>query len=248
MTNPIFSRAERLLGTDVMSRLSSLRVIIFGVGGVGSWCAEGLVRSGIAHLTIVDPDCVSTSNVNRQLMALSVNVGQPKVEVLRKRLLDINPSADIVALQQAYTAETADSFHLGDYDYVIDAIDSLSHKMDLILHATRRDLPCTLFSAMGAALKLDPSQIRASEFWKVDGCPLAAALRRRMRRQKRFPERRFTCVWSPEVQPNHGPDPDADPTSPLLPGKAQINGSLVHITAIVGFTLVSLVLRHAANI
>ena len=121
----IFSRSRRLLGDDVMDRLATARVIVFGVGGVGSWCAEALVRTGIRHLTIVDSDRVSVSNINRQLMATTRTVGQVKVDVLRERLLEINPDAEIDARQQIFTAETADSFHLEEYDYIIDAIDSL---------------------------------------------------------------------------------------------------------------------------
>ena len=243
MNDPFLNRAELLLGTDAIGRLGDARVILFGVGGVGSWCAEGLVRSGIGHLTIVDADNVSVSNINRQLMATSSTVGKPKVEVLRQRLTDINPRAEIVALQRVYDKDTAASFGVETYDYVVDAIDSLSNKMELILQATRKvdggRMP-VLFSAMGAALKRDPSQIRVSPFWEVDGCPLAAALRRRMRRQHRFPERKFRCVWSPEVLPNKGIAPATEEGSFL---KAQTNGSLVQITAIMGFTLASLVVN-----
>ncbi len=115
---PIFRRAELLLGDEVMSSIGQKRVIIFGVGGVGSWCAESLVRSGITHLTIVDSDRVCITNINRQLMATSKTVGQVKVEALKERLLSINPQAEITALQQIFTAETADSFDIGSYDYI----------------------------------------------------------------------------------------------------------------------------------
>ena len=124
------------MGDEAMNRIAGKRVIIFGVGGVGSWCAESLVRSGIRHLTIVDSDRVCITNINRQLMATSKTVGQVKVEALRERLLSINPSAEITALQQIFTAETADSFNIGSYDYIIDAIDSLKDKTLLILMAT----------------------------------------------------------------------------------------------------------------
>lgn len=125
----IFGRTELLLGEDVMQALSRMKVIIFGVGGVGSWCAEGLVRSGIKHLTIVDSDRVSITNVNRQLMATVKTVGQVKVEALKARLLEINPDAEIEAVQAIYCEETADSFDLDSYDYVIDAVDSLKTRL-----------------------------------------------------------------------------------------------------------------------
>ena len=172
----IFRRTELLLGDELMERLSSKRVIIFGVGGVGSWCAESLIRSGIRQLTIVDFDRVCVTNINRQLMATTKTVGQVKVDVLRERLLTINPAADITALQQVFTAETADSFDLDGYDYIIDAIDSLKDKSLLIQMACQTK--ARFFSSMGAALKMDPTRIQVTEFWKVQGDPLARALRR----------------------------------------------------------------------
>lgn len=235
-----FDRVELLLGQPTMERLAAVRVIIFGVGGVGSWCAESLIRSGVGHLTIVDSDCVCISNVGRQAMATTCTVGQPKVDALRDRLLQINPQADIEARQERFCAETAEDFHLEQYDYVIDCIDSLQDKLELILQTTSR--PAVFFSSMGAALKLDPTQVRVSEFWQVDGCPLAATLRRRMRRQKRFPGRKFQCVWSPEVLPNLG-TPSDQPRQGADLRKARVNGSLAHITAIYGFTLAGLVMR-----
>ena len=129
----IFQRTELLIGDEAMKRLSSKRVIIFGVGGVGSWCAESLIRSGIRQLTIVDSDVVCESNINRQLMATTKTIGQAKVDVLRERLLSINPNAEITALQQVFNEETAESFHIGNYDYVIDAIDSLKDKALFLL-------------------------------------------------------------------------------------------------------------------
>jgi tRNA A37 threonylcarbamoyladenosine dehydratase len=146
----IFRRSELLLGSEAMARIARKRVIIFGVGGVGSWCAESLVRSGIHQLTIVDADSVSVTNINRQLMATTKTVGQVKVDALKERLLSINPEAEITALQQVFTEETAEEFHLEDYDYIIDAIDSLKDKVALILSACKTN--AKLFSSMGAAL------------------------------------------------------------------------------------------------
>ena len=171
----LFNRAELLLGSDVMEAVVGTRAIVFGVGGVGSWCAECLVRSGVGKLTIVDSDRVCVTNINRQLMATTKTVGQVKVEVLKKRLLEINPDAEITALQKIYDQETADEFDLNQYDYIIDAIDSLKDKALLILRACQTR--AVFFSSMGAALKMDPTQIRVAEFWKVRGCPLGAALR-----------------------------------------------------------------------
>ena len=231
----IFRRAELLFGDEGMSRIAEKRVIIFGVGGVGSWCAESLVRSGIRKLTIVDSDCVSVTNINRQLMATTKTVGQVKVDALKERLLTINPSAEITALQQVFNAETASQFGLEEYDYIIDAIDSLKDKALLILLACQTK--AKLFSSMGAALKLDPTRIKTAEFWKVTGDPLARALRNRFKRDKQFPKRKFLCVYSDELLQNQKPiDPDD-----------KGNGSIVHITAIFGMMLAGLVIQDATK-
>ena len=137
LEDAIFRRSELLLGDEAMQLIGSKRVIIFGVGGVGSWCAESLILSGIRHLTIVDSDRVCITNINRQLMATTKTVGQVKVDVLKDRLLSINPKAEITALQKIFTEETAQSFDIGSYDYIIDAIDSLKDKALLIMMATR---------------------------------------------------------------------------------------------------------------
>ncbi len=217
-----------------MDQIARQRVILFGVGGVGSWCAEALVRSGILRLTIVDSDRVSITNINRQLMATTTTVGQVKVEAMKERLLTINPSAEITALQKIFSQETAEEFHLDSYDYIIDAIDSLKDKALLILMACRTK--ARFFSSMGAALKLDPTRIQVTEFWKVKGDPLARALRNKFKKEKLFPQRKFQCVYSDELLENKKPiDPDD-----------RGNGSLVHITAIFGFTLAGLVLQDAA--
>lgn len=218
------SRTALCVGDEGLERLRTTRVIIFGVGGVGSWCAEALVRSGIGHLTLVDPDCVELTNINRQLPALHSTVGRPKVDVMRERLLDINPEADIVARQERFTADTAAGFHIGEFDYVIDAIDIIADKMELILLTTAT--ASRLLSSMGAARKMDPLQVRVTEFWKVDGCPLAATLRKRMRKAQRFPERKFKCVWSPERNDRFEP-----------------KGTMMPVTAAFGLTLASLVVQ-----
>lgn len=255
----IFRRSELLLGDEVMARIAQKRVIIFGVGGVGSWCAESLVRSGIRDLTIVDSDRVCITNVNRQLMATAKTVGQVKVEALKERLLSINPRAAITALQKIYSQDTSGEFDLDNYDYVIDAIDSLKDKALLILLASRSK--AKLFSSMGAALKIDPTRIRVAEFWKVHGDPLARAIRKKFKKEGRLPEREFLCVYSDELLENRGhnatcgTDQCMCPKAKLGPGdpsllnhewcssKAQINGTMAHITAIFGFMLAGLVLE-----
>ena len=260
----IFRRAELLLGDEAMKRIAEKRVIIFGVGGVGSWCAESLVRSGFRHLTIVDSDRVCITNVNRQLMATMKTVGQVKVDALKERLLSINPKAEITALQKIFTEETAAEFDLGSYDYIIDAIDSLKDKALLILLACQTK--AKFFSSMGAALKMDPTRIRVTEFWKVQGDPLARALRNRFKKEKTFPRHKFQCVYSDELLKNLGhnatcgteqcmcPKAKNGPGDPNLlnhewcSSKAQINGTVSHITAIFGFMLAGLVMQDATTL
>ena len=232
------NRTELLLGADVLARLGEVRVALFGVGGVGSWCAEGLVRSGVKHLTLVDADRISPSNVNRQLMATPRTVGQVKVEALRERLLEIAPDAQIVPLQKVFSAATAEEFDLAGYDYILDAIDSLKDKGELILRATRT--PAVFFSSMGAALKIDPTQVRVAEFWNVCGCPLGAALRKKFKQNHTWPGHKFRCVYDEQVLPNRGYVAVSETD---LFNKAQINGSLAHITAIFGMTLCGLVVE-----
>ena len=259
----IFRRSELLLGNETMERIAQKRVIIFGVGGVGSWCAESLVRSGIRQLTIVDSDRVCITNINRQLMATAKTVGQVKVEALKERLLTINPQVEVTALQKIFTQETAASFDIDSYDYIIDAIDSLKDKALLILMACQSK--ARLFSSMGAALKMDPTRIRVTEFWKVKGDPLARALRKKFKSQGQFPKRKFQCVYSDELLTNRGhnatcgteqcicPKAKMGPGDPSLlnhewcSSKAQINGTMAHITAIFGFMLAGLVLQDVVN-
>lgn len=221
----IFQRSELLLGAEAMDRIAEKRVIVFGVGGVGSWCAESLVRSGIRHLTIVDSDSVCASNINRQLMATTETIGRVKVDVLKDRLLTINPAAEITAIHEFFTADTAESFHLDTYDYIIDAIDSLKDKTLLILMACQTE--AQFFSSMGAALKLDPTRIKVDEFWKIQGDPLARVLRKRFKREGQYSARKFQCVYSDE----------------LIEPQGEGKGSLVHITAIFGFMLAGLVIQ-----
>ncbi|MDO4335101.1 MAG: tRNA threonylcarbamoyladenosine dehydratase [Bacteroidales bacterium] len=235
MTRDIFDRTRLLVGDDAMQRIADARVIIFGVGGVGSWVAESLIRTGVGHLTLVDADCVDTTNVNRQMPATTLTIGEDKTEAARRRLLEINPDADINAIRMFYSADTAGQIDLSQYDYIVDAIDSLKDKALLILNATASGRK--FYSSMGAALKLDPTRIHTAEFWKVEGCPLARALRNKFKKTKEFPKRKFLCVYSDELLSNKGT------SSETCSYKASINGSLVHITAIFGFTIAGEIIK-----
>lgn len=231
-----------MLGTPMLDALAATKVAIFGLGGVGSWCAESLVRSGVGELLLVDSDRVAITNINRQLMATTKTVGEVKVEALAARLREINPEVRLTVRPEIYNEEHAARFALEEYDYVIDAIDSLSAKAALIRHAL--SIPTvTLFASMGAALKMDSFQIRATEFRKIEGDGLARALRQKFKKTGGFPSRKFTCVWSPEHRENRGDalQPDADDTWGAQ--KARLNGTVAHTTAIFGFALAGLVLQ-----
>ncbi|MBM4152218.1 MAG: tRNA threonylcarbamoyladenosine dehydratase [Kiritimatiellaceae bacterium] len=255
--HPSFHRTELLIGNTALQRLAAARVVLFGVGGVGSWCAEALIRSGVGHLTIVDNDVICVTNINRQLQATSKNIGKSKVETLKTRLLEIHPEADVTALQKVYNQETREEFALSSYDYVIDAIDSLSHKVDLI--ASAMEAGVTLFSAMGAANKLDATTIRVDSIWKSQGCRLAKFVRKRLR--SRGVTGDCLCVYSEEMLEAFEAVPAAcgsaqcfcpkqlDDEGNEVPSdvwchqKAQINGSMVHITGAFGFHLAGLVVQ-----
>jgi len=255
----IFQRTELLFGKDKMKVLSEKKVIIFGIGGVGSWCAESLVRSGIHKLTIVDSDRICITNINRQLQATCATVGQIKTEALKKHLLEINPKAEITALQKIYSAENYADFELDSYDFIIDAIDSVENKIHLIHTAT--NTKAMFFSSLGAALKIDPTRIKVEKFNQVNGCHLGRLLRKKMRRQG-YEVGDFLCVYSDELLENFQTDTTCGTSKCMCPkinssgtedelfnhewcsSKAVINGSLSHITAIYGFTLAGLVLQN----
>jgi len=231
--NQQYERVLPLLGTETFQRLSQVRIIIFGIGGVGSWCAESLIRSGIQNLTLVDFDVVSPSNINRQAPASFLTLGQAKVTVMRERLLTLSSNAKIKAINQELTPDNITNFQLNTYDFIIDAIDSVPSKTALLLAASKSN--ATVFSSMGAAGKTDISQIQVSEFWKVFGCPLAAALRQRMKKAQTFPNKKILCVFSPEHAPVLTPANDGPTT--------QTKGSLMHITASFGLRITQLILQ-----
>jgi tRNA A37 threonylcarbamoyladenosine dehydratase len=258
----IFQRTELLLGPDIMSDIGSKKVIIFGIGGVGSWCAESLIRSGIRNLTIVDSDRICVTNINRQLHATTETVGEVKTDALKNRLLSINPSAVITDIQKIYNKDNHDFFQLEQYDYIIDAIDSLGNKIHLIRMATRTN--AIFFSSMGASLKIDPTRIKVAEFWDVIGCPLGSIVRKKIRKGD-LPAKKFLCVYSEEMLESKGSgascgtDKCLCPKSKNAPGdseladhewcsqKAVINGTVAHITAIFGFTIAGLVIQDIYN-
>lgn len=257
-TPPIFHRAELLLGTTAMELLAHSRVAIFGIGGVGSWAAEALVRTGLGHLTLVDSDLVCITNANRQVQATAFNAGAVKVQALAERLLELSPNCKIEPVQKVYSWKTRHEWDFRRFDYVLDAIDSLSSKVDLI--ASADGAGATVFASMGAACKLDSTQVRVASIWKTENCPLARRVRRGLR-EIGF-EGSPLCVYSPEVVPNAGmatacgshaclcPKTSSEEDGPVhewCSHKAVINGSLVHVTAAFGMALAGLVVQNVVS-
>lgn len=255
----VFHRTAMLVGKPAMDRLHATRVAVFGVGGVGSWTAEALVRSGIEHLMIVDSDVVCATNVNRQVQATALNAGKSKVDELKKRLLDINPHAHIDARLAAYNDRTCGQFDLQGFDYVIDAIDSLVNKVLLIRQCLEAGV--TIYASMGAGAKLDPTGIRVAKLSETRMCPLARMVRKRLGRQRVTKD--FLCVYSEE--PPRDPAmatacgtgncacshvdrkaSEGDAESPdWCARKKRVNGTVVHVTGIFGFMLAGLVIQDA---
>lgn len=232
-------RVEMLLGPAALERIARARVILFGLGGVGSWCAEALVRSGITRITLVDPDVVAATNVNRQAQATSRNIGAPKADELRDRLLAVNPAAEITAINRAFNAESPESFTLADYDYVIDAIDNIDDKVLLIERC--RQSGGVLFSSMGAAAKRDPTRVRVAPLGETKQCPLARIVRRRLRAMG--VDDAFLCVYSDEPPLDGASEEEESPAGT----RKRINGALVQVTAVFGFTLAGLVINDLAD-
>lgn len=227
--SPLFDRLQILTGPEALARLATRKVAIFGLGGVGSWAAEGLVRSGVGHVTLVDSDVVDITNVNRQLQTHPGNVGQPKATELQQRLQMINPACSLLAVQGFYRPENAASFRLEAYDYVLDCIDSVPSKVDLIMRAHRAGTK--VYASMGAAFKLDPTRIRTGSIWKTEGCALARIIRRRLREAGFIGT--VQTVYSPENLPVT---------------ERRVNGSAVFVTACFGMALAGLVVRDTATI
>ena len=212
-----FSRSRALLGESAFSRLAAAQVVVFGVGGVGSWCAEALVRTGVGAITVMDDDLVAESNVNRQCPATSLTIGSPKTEAMKARLKSINPNCVVEARQERF--ERFDG--PWKYDLIVDAIDSVGCKAELILGATERGIP--IVSSMGAALRTDPTKVVVRRFDRVEGDGLARALRQRFKKLGRFPAAPFSCVCSTEP--------------PVKRMDSTEKGSLMTVTATFGMCL-----------
>jgi tRNA A37 threonylcarbamoyladenosine dehydratase len=257
------NRTELVLGRPAMERLASARVAVFGLGGVGSWCAEALLRSGMGRLTLIDSDIVCATNANRQVQANSGNLGRPKAGELARRFREIDPEARIEAVEAAFTRENQGRFGIESFDYVVDAIDSVSNKLALIELCLRSGRK--FVSSMGAGARSDPLQVKAGKLSDTKNCSLARVVRQGLRKSRLRTD--FLCVYSLETpvkpkgdalgcSPGCPCDCDrlkeggraADKDSDWSARKRQINGSLVQVTGSFGFAISSLILRDAAGI
>lgn len=239
-----FSRSALLLGEEAINRLSEAEIAVFGVGGVGGHCVEALARSGIGALHLYDDDTVSRSNLNRQIAALHSTLGMPKAQVMAERVRDINPACDVQAIRMFYLPSNADDVDLSRYDYVVDCIDTVSAKLELICRCAALDIP--IISAMGTGNKLDPSALRVSDISKTSGCPLARVMRKELR--KRGIEH-LDVVWSTEepCRPLERPLAETPLQSDTRPGstaRRDTPGSLPFVPAAAGLLLASTVIQN----
>ncbi|MFA5258112.1 MAG: tRNA threonylcarbamoyladenosine dehydratase [Opitutales bacterium] len=235
-----FKRTRLLIGDEGLARLARARVLVVGLGAVGSFATEALARSGVGHLRVVDSDLITESNCNRQLYALTSTLGRSKAEAARERILDINPACEVDARTVFANAASLPELLAKPLDIVVDAIDSLNSKVDLMAAALNAGIP--IYSSMGAARRRDPSLIKVADISKTRVCPLARSVRSRLHR--RGIESGVTCVYSTEPAPE---DSFAQPEAADIPeqGRARvIMGSLPTITGIFGLTLANAVIDH----
>lgn len=221
-----FLRTEMLLGREAMDKLARSHVAVLGLGGVGSWCAEALARSGVGALTLADCDEVGLSNLNRQLEATRATIGQPKADAMARRIEQLSPSCRLRPMNYRYTPEDRETFFAGNYDYIVDAIDLVSCKLDLIQTALSREIP--IISALGTGNKLDPTQFRITDISKTQGCPLARVVRKELRDRGILHHR---VLWSAE-SPQKPSQPEAPP-----PGRRSVPGSVAWVPSCAGLML-----------
>lgn len=242
-----FSRTELLLGTEGVKRLKESKVAIFGIGGVGSFTVEGLARAGIGRFVLVDDDTVCLTNLNRQLHATTKTIGLPKVEVMRNRILEINPQAEVEIHQRFYLPACGEELVRNDYDYLVDAVDTVTAKIDLIERAMTHGIP--VISCMGAGNKLDPTRFEVADLSRTSVCPLARVMRRELRQRGiehvkvvYSTEEAMTPLESEESGDAGGID-YPDHASRTGPCKRRIPGSVSFVPSVAGLILAGEVVR-----
>ena len=227
-----FSRTERVVGSEALDILKTSRVAVFGIGGVGGYTVEALARSGVGSFLLVDNDTVSLTNLNRQIIATTDTLGKDKVDVMKERIVSINPDAQVEIRKCFYLPETADSFDLSGYDYIVDAVDTVTAKIDLIVRANQLGVP--VISAMGAGNKLDPTRFEVTDIYKTSVCPLAKVMRRELKKRH---IKKCKVVYSKE-QPVK-PVTDIDEQS----SKKSIPGSIAFVPSVAGLIIAGEVVK-----
>ena len=238
-----FIRTRLLIGDKPLERLQNARVAVFGVGGVGGYCVEALARAGVGTLHLYDDDTVSESNLNRQIAALHSTLGQPKAEVMARRVLDINPSCRVKAVRMFYLPQNAGEVELGQYDYVVDCIDTVAAKLELVSRCAA--LQVKIISAMGSGNKLDPTAFQITDISKTQGCPLARVMRKELRKRGIA---HLKVVWSTElprspIRPMEAEAPASTDTRPGTTARRDTPGSISFVPAAAGLVLASAVVR-----
>ena len=242
-----FSRTELLLGKDAMNRLAGVRVAVFGIGGVGGYVCEALVRSGVGAFDLIDDDKICITNINRQIYALRSTVGKYKVDVAKDRILDINPNAIVNTYKTFYTPETADEFDFSQYDYVVDAIDTVVGKLKIVEKAKEAKVP--VISSMGAGNKMNPALFEVTDIFKTSVCPLAKVMRQELKKRK---IRKLKVVYSKEIpiKPNDDIEISCKKHCVCPPGtvrkytaRRQIPGSNAFVPSVVGLIIAGEVVK-----
>lgn len=228
-----FSRSELLLGKDAMKKLNNSHVAVFGIGGVGSYTVEALVRSGVGELTLIDNDTVSVTNINRQIIALHSTVGKAKVEVAKNRALDINPNIKIHTLKTFFTAENQSEIDFTEFDYVVDAIDTVSGKIALVEECQKAGVP--IISSMGTGNKLDPTAFEVSDIFKTSVCPLAKVMRHELKKRG---IKKLKVVYSKEEPKVHKGETDEKPQ-----GRRSIPASVSFVPSVAGLIIAGEVIK-----
>lgn len=237
-----FSRTELLLGSEALDKLEGKRVAIFGVGGVGGYVCEALVRSGIGEFDICDDDDVALSNINRQIIATNSTIGRPKVEVMKERMLDINPDVKVNVHQCFFLPENADTFPFEEYDYIVDAVDTVTAKLEIIMRAKEKGIP--VISSMGAGNKLDPTRFQVADIYKTSVDPLAKVMRRELKKRG---VKKLKVVYSTEepIAANASEKANADESLAEVPAhpRRSTPGSISFVPSVVGLIIASEVVK-----
>ena len=247
-----FSRTGLLLGSQAMDKLSKARVAVFGIGGVGGFVVEALVRSGIANFDLIDDDKVCLTNINRQIIATRKTIGRPKVEVMKERILEINPKASVNMHQCFFLSETANQFDFSEYDYVVDAIDTISGKIELVVRCEEKAVP--IISSMGAGNKLDPTRFEVADIYETSVCPLAKVMRKELR-ERGIKNLKVVYSKEPAIKPLEDSESSCKINCVCPPGterkcssKRQIPGSVSFVPSVAGLIIAGEVIKDIVGI